>query len=284
MNLNDIGFLNEAISSPFILSTPMAVRALEILFACSALVQTIEYLHMGHAMNGSGLWVWRIQRADIPGAALRQLFDALFAQPVFKTLLWARLLALLSLALQGSGLMNVAFLFITHVVVLIRWRGAFNGGSDFMTLVVLTGLLLAQLILNVTEASSAHTDLAWRACFWYIAIQSITSYFVSGSVKLLRPEWRNGQALTIFLNAAIHGPLPEKHWLRQRWLARLASWGFILWECAAPLVLLEQRWAVLFCLMAALFHFLVFWYFGLNRFFWAWVASFPAIVWCAGQY
>jgi hypothetical protein len=28
---------------------------------------------------------------------------------------------------------------------------------------------------------------------------------------------------------------------------------------------------------------LVFWFFGLNRFFWAWVASFPAIVWCAGQ-
>jgi hypothetical protein len=37
------------------------------------------------------------------------------------------------------------------------------------------------------------------------------------------------------------------------------------------------------CAVAALFHFLVFWFFGLNRFFWAWVASFPAIIWCAGQ-
>jgi hypothetical protein len=30
-----------------------------------------------------------------------------------------------------------------------------------------------------------------------------------------------------------------------------------------------------------LFHFLVYWYFGLNRFFWAWLASFPAVIYCA---
>ena len=276
---------HEALWSPFQLGTPMAIRALELLFALSASIQTLEFLRMGKAMNGTGLWVWRIQRADIPNAIIRQLFDALYAEPVFKALLWARLLALLSLALQGSGLLNVLFLFITHVWVLIRWRGAFNGGSDFMTLVVLTGLLLAQLILCFTNVSSEPaTDLAWRACFGYIAFQSITSYFVSGSVKLLKPEWRNGQALTIFLNAAVHGPLPNPHILRKPFFATAASWGFILWECAAPLVLLDTRWAVLFCFIAALFHFLVFWFFGLNRFFWAWLATFPAIVWCSGQF
>ena len=62
-----------------------------------------------------------------------------------------------------------------------------------------------------------------------------------------------------------------------------AAWTFILWECAAPLALLDTRLALVFCCIAALFHFLVFWFFGLNRFFWAWLASFPAIVWCAGQ-
>jgi hypothetical protein len=29
------------------------------------------------------------------------------------------------------------------------------------------------------------------------------------------------------------------------------------------------------------FHFLVFWYFGLNRFFWAWLAAYPALIGCA---
>ena len=147
-----------------------------------------------------------------------------------------------------------------------------------MTLVVLTGLLMSQIV-----SQFAGPALGWRACFWYVTIQSLSSYFLSGSVKLLRPEWRNGSAMTIFLNAAIHGPLSHGHWLRKPWLAAMGSWGFIVWECMAPLALLDTRLAGLFCLIAAVFHFLVFWFFGLNRFFWAWMATFPAILWCAGQ-
>ena len=264
--------------TPFAVNTPAAIRALECLFALSAGIQTLEYLRMRPAMNLQGLWSWAIQRQDIPNPLAQQFFDGLFHEKVFHVLLWARLIALISLGLQGANLVNVTFLFVSNLAVLIRWRGAFNGGSDFMTLVVLTGLLISQWLAFWDEP-----ELGWRACFWYVTIQSMTSYFVSGAVKLLRPEWRNGSAMTIFLNAAIHGPLQEKHWLRKPGLAAIGSWTFILWECAAPLALLDTRLAVVFCAIAALFHFLVFWFFGLNRFFWAWVASFPAILWCAGQ-
>jgi hypothetical protein len=265
-------------STPYLLSTPAAVRALEFLFAISAGIQTLEYWRMRSAMHGDGLWVWSIQRQDIPNAWMRQFLDALFAPNVFSLLLALRFIALISLATQGSNLLNIGFLFTSNLAVLIRWRGAFNGGSDFMTLVVLTGLFIAQVV-----SYFASPELGWRAGFWYITIQSITSYFLSGAVKLLKREWRNGTAMTIFLNAAIHGPLSARHWLRRPWLAALCSWTFILWESLAPLALLEARLAILFCSIAALFHFLVFWFFGLNRFFWAWLATFPAIVWCAGQ-
>ena len=233
---------------------------------------------MQAAMQGKGLWVWSIQRQDIPTAWVRVVLDKLFTPSMFRVLLLTRLLALVSLLVQGGNLINIGFLFVSNLAVLIRWRGAFNGGSDFMTLVVITGLLIAQVASCFTD-----TEMAWRAGFWYITIQAMTSYFMSGSVKLLQPEWRNGSAMTIFLNAAIHGPLPSEHWLRKPWLASLGSWAFIVWECAAPLALLDARLALIFCLIAALFHFLVFWFFGLNRFFWAWVATFPAIVWCSGQ-
>ena len=114
-------------------------------------------------------------------------------------------------------------------------------------------------------------------------LQSITSYFMSGWVKILRPEWRSGQAMTIFLNGAIYGPLPEDHLLRNPRLAFLGSWAFIFWECAFPFALINPAHALGFCMIAGGFHFLVFWFFGLNRFFWAWMCSFPAIIWCAGQ-
>jgi hypothetical protein len=159
---------------------------------------------------------------------------------------------------------------------LIRWRGAFNGGSDFMTLVVLSGGLLAHGV-----GFWAHPSLGWQAGLWYICIHAISSYFMSGWVKLKHAQWRSGQALTIFLGNAVHGPLPARSLFKQPWLARLVAWAFILWECAFPVALTGPVSAQIMCLLAAIFHFLVFWHFGLNRFFWAWVTCFPAVIYCS---
>jgi len=257
----------------------MAIRATELLFAWSLMIQTLEYLRMGKYTADDAFWSWRLQRADIPNAPVRALLDVLFRPRIHQLHLVLRLLAALTLAVQGASLPLIGFLFAGNLLILIRWRGAFNGGSDFLTLVVLTGLLISQGV-----GAWGDVQLGWQAGFWYIAIQAITSYFMSGAVKLLRPEWRNGSAMTIFLNGAIYGPLSATHPLRNKWLAMLGSWGFIVWEILFPFSLLDPRLAAVFCAVAAVFHFLVFWFFGLNRFFWAWLCSFPAIIWCSAQF
>jgi hypothetical protein len=259
--------------------TWVAIRATELVFAWSLLIQTLEYLRMGKYTADDAFWSWPVQRADIPNAPVRALLDVLFKPRVYHLHLWLRLVAALVLGLQGATLPLIGFLFVGNLLILIRWRGAFNGGSDFMTLVVLTGLLIAQVV-----GAFGNVALGWQAGFWYIAIQAITSYFMSGAVKLLRSEWRNGSAMTIFLNGAIYGPLSASHPLRNQALAMLGSWGFIVWEILFPFSLLDPRLAAVFCAVAALFHFLVFWFFGLNRFFWAWMCAFPAIIWCSAQY
>jgi hypothetical protein len=259
--------------------TWVAIRATELVFAWSLLIQTLEYLRMGKYTADDAFWSWPVQRADIPNAPVRALLDVLFKPRVYQLHLWLRLVAALVLGLQGATLPLIGFLFVGNLLILIRWRGAFNGGSDFMTLVVLTGLLIAQVV-----GAFGNVALGWQAGFWYIAIQAITSYFMSGAVKLLRSEWRNGSAMTIFLNGAIYGPLSASHPLRNQALAMLGSWGFIVWEILFPFSLLDPRLAAVFCAVAALFHFLVFWFFGLNRFFWAWMCAFPAIIWCSAQF
>ncbi len=257
----------------------LAVRTLEVLFALSLAIQTLEFLRMGAATSEAGLWSWSVQRSDIPDAKFRRFLDVLFAPDMHRLNLCLRLIAAVWLALYGSSLGLVVGLFVSNVLVLIRWRGAFNGGSDFLTLVVLTGLLIAQLV-----GVFGDVVLGWQAGLWYITIQAITSYFMSGWVKIMRREWRSGAAMTIFLNAAIYGPLSERHLLRNRGVALLCAWAFIVWECCAPLALVSLELATVFCALAGVFHFLVFWFFGLNRFFWAWLASFPAILWCATQF
>ena len=276
--------LNTAFMSTFIqalveVPTLMAIRATELVFAWSLTIQTLEYLRMGQYTANDAFWSWQLQRADIPNAPVRALLDVLFKPHMHQLHLVLRLCAAVALALQGASLPLIGFLFVGNLLILIRWRGAFNGGSDFMTLVVLTGLLISQVV-----GALGNVELGWQAGFWYIAIQAITSYFMSGAVKLLRREWRNGSAMTIFLNGAIYGPLSAKHLLRNTWLALFGSWGFIVWEILFPLSLLDPRLAAVFCAVAALFHFLVFWFFGLNRFFWAWMCAFPAIIWCSAQF
>jgi hypothetical protein len=163
------------------------------------------------------------------------------------------------------------------LLLLVRWRGAFNGGSDFMTLVTLTGILLAQVV-----ALWADKGLGWAVGLSYIAIHTLSSYFVSGWIKLLQPEWRSGRALTIFLNGGIYGPLSPDSIFRRPQVAIVCSWAFILWEAVFPLSLINPNGALLFMVIAAVFHFLVFWFFGLNRFFWAWLTNLTAVWFFSG--
>lgn len=254
-----------------------AVRATEFLFGLSLAIQTAEYLRMGRATGPDGLWAWATHRRDVPQEWARRMLDFFYQPAAHQLHLWLRL-ASAGLLLAGfASLPLLLFLFLGNLLILIRWRGAFNGGSDFMTLVVLTGLLIAYGV-----AAGGDAELGMRAGLWYVCIQAVTSYFISGWVKILRPEWRSGEAMTIFLNGAVYGPLPAGHPLRRPRLALLGSWAFILWECAFPFALVNPAHAVAFCAVAACFHFLVFTFFGLNRFFWAWMCSFPAIIWCAG--
>jgi len=255
----------------------LAVRTFEILLGFSLALQSVEYLRIIRLDRVND---WALLRNEIPDRPrwVRPLLDRLLAPHAYRVLIVLRLALALGLMSGGLGLSGALMLFVMALVLLLRWRGAFNGGSDFMTLVGLTGLLIAHTVGAVTTP-----ELGWRAGLWYVTLQSITSYFVSGWVKLLHPSWRTGRALPQFLDTGIHGPLTTNSVFRRPGLARAVSWSFTVWEGLMPLALLDPRLALVLCAVAGGFHFLVFRFFGLNRFFWAWMSSFPAIVWCAGS-
>ena len=255
------------------------IRALECLCAISLLIQTLEFLRLQSATNANGIWAWSIQQAELAHSSrwIQKLAAWLYRERVHHLHLVLRTAAACSLFF-GSSLISSVLLFFSTLILLIRWRGAFNGGSDFMTLAVLLGMMIAQI-----ASIWLHPVVAWRAGLWFITIQSISSYFISGSVKLFDHRWRNGWAMPFFISGAIYGPLKPDSVFYSRWFAIVASWSFILWECTFPVALAGPIWAIIWCAVAALFHFLVFWHFGLNRFFWAWATTFPAIIYCSTQ-
>ena len=113
-----------------------------------------------------------------------------------------------------------------------------------------------------------------------LVVQLVLSYFVSGWVKLVNPEWRRGEALCDVFRFSAY-PVSEglRRLADQPRFLFVMGWAVILFELAFPLSLLDPVALKLALLCAAGFHFSNACFFGLNRFFWIWLCAYPALIW-----
>lgn len=234
-------------------------------------LQSIEFWSIRNWMTHPGAWSWENIRTDFTPfpRIIGRLFERILGDRSLNTLLIIRML------LAGYGIFIPPTplwlaLFGLSLLLSIRWRGAFNGGSDAMTLVVLLGLSIA---------TWPHDSPRFiQAGLAYIAVQSLLSYFRAGVAKLNVRDWRRGLALARFIRHAQYSP--PKHFTciaRHPLLLRYISITIIIFELAAPLCLLSPSFCIVYLGAGALFHALNTYYFGLNRFFWIWLATYPSI-------
>lgn len=220
------------------MSFETALRASEVLLALAFIQQSAE--HIATTSKDRGLFVARLLCAVLLLTGIQSLA------------------ALLALALIS-------------LVMLDRFQGPYNGGSDKMSLLILWCLLGVRLMPDT---------LGQEVIFAYLALQLTLSYFISGRVKIVNPEWRSGRALSdVFAFSAY--PVSEglrKLAMRPR-LLWAASWSVILFEALFPLALLHQTTLNIALFVAAGFHLANACLFGLNRFFWIWLAAYPSLIW-----
>lgn len=157
------------------------------------------------------------------------------------------------------------------LLILHRFQGPYNGGSDRMGLLALWCLTLSHL-----APGPALRELA----FGYLAAQLVLSYFISGWVKVVNPDWRSGVALAQVFRFSAY-PVAEdlRLWGERPRLLAVMSWAVMGFELVFPLTLLWTPALVVALALAALFHLANACLFGLNRFVWAWLAVYPAILW-----
>ncbi len=163
----------------------------------------------------------------------------------------------------------VALLWLFGLVQLVRFDGPYNGGADKMVLLILTCLCVANLAPPVGELALG-----------YLGLQLVLSYFVSGWVKLKSGAWRSGEALSdVFAHSAYPVSDSLRGWSERLAVMRLASRGVIVFEVLFPLTLSHPVALAVGLSMALVFHLANAILFGLNRFVWAWLASYPALIW-----
>ena len=255
------------------MTADLALRAVEALLAVSVTLQTLEHLATRRALSPKGVWSWSVVREEFAALprALRRALDALLDWPAVLGLLGVRLAAALALGAWG-GAVPAALVFASTALVCLRFRGLYNGGSDYMTVHV-------GLALTVARLFSEDTLVVDGALGW-IALQTLLSYGMAGLVKVRAPAWRSGDALAAFLSSSRYAvPLAVQRLAASKSVMRIASLGVMGFEVSAGVVLFAPENVVYVWLgLAATFHLVNAWVFGLNRFFFAWLAAYPAVV------
>ncbi len=162
-------------------------------------------------------------------------------------------------------------LLLLGLEILHRFQGPYNGGADRMSLLILCCLCL------VYFAPTTH----WQeVAFGYLALQLVLSYFISGWVKVVNPDWRNGRALRdVFLFSAYPASESLRLWSKYPRLLFFMSWCVMLFELLFPISLFSSISLSIALIITFSFHFANACLFGLNRFFWIWIAAYPSILW-----
>ena len=246
---------------PLVFSPHWGVRALGF----AVLLQSIEMLSLRHAWSDRGVWSWSALRNDfvVLPAPIFKVLEGLFTETRFRLLLLFQLVCAVALVFQPERALAIG-LFFSVFLVSVRWRGVFNGGSDAMT--------LSQLLALAFFPS--------RMALLYIGVQVVFSYFIAGVIKLKEPSWRSGKSLQCFLASERYSVPPLIVGLsRFRGVCFVLSWCVMLFECTAPLLYFFPQAISPYLILGALFHLTNVYVFGLNRFFWTWIATYPALYW-----
>ncbi len=204
-------------------------------------------------------------------AYLQQSFEYIRGAQAEKILGMIRAILSIALLLGFQPVFIEAALLVIAIMLLRRFQGPYNGGSDTMSVLVLMCLLLSHLAPNKFWQEMA---------LGYLAFQLLFSYFQSGYIKLINSDWRSGQALQDVFSLTAY-PVSEqvREWAQSPRLLLSMSWSVMLFELAFPLSLLHQTALIVALTIAGLFHLVNACLFGLNRFFWIWPAAYPVIMW-----
>lgn len=133
------------------LTLDVALRWMQGLAGVAALVGTLELLVTRASWGDDGTWRWRTLRDEMAWAG------PFLSTRGFTLLLGARALTAAGLIVAPS-LALAGALWVTSLLVNLRFRGPYNGGSDHMLMIVLTALVVAMAgaAVPVVEIGRAH--------------------------------------------------------------------------------------------------------------------------------
>jgi hypothetical protein len=247
--------------------------------AVAVIIGSSERLAAPGLLSDGALASWPVSSTSIPLLArgfFQRSIGQLLVYPLVLCIVAACLACAILLTVRPSSPFNsvaAGVIAVTYILLAVRSRFG-SDGADQMTIIVFLSLALA---FGIGQGR------AYVVVLWFLAAQACLAYFTAGVAKLVSPWWRSGAALPGILSTRAYGhPWAGRMLARHRSVATAMSWSVILLECAFPLSLLGvQPLTYLLLISGVLFHIGAAVLMHLDTFLWAFIATYPAIIFCA---
>jgi hypothetical protein len=244
-------------------------------------VASAELVTLKSEFQDGGLFSWNVLRTvsratlSVGTGRPRRLISHPFFVPAIVS---ARGLAALCLiCFSHNYALSAACVFAIIVVSIVMvWRAPLGlDGSDQMSLITFVAVAIHRLFPGDVHIA--------QASLWFIAIQGCLSYTVAGIAKVTSPVWRSGEAVRRIFGTRTYGSIRSAALVSDRdGLCLALSWMVMLFECSFPLALVSgETGFMVFAVIGILFHISNAVIMGLNTFVWAFVATYPAMLFCA---
>jgi pimeloyl-ACP methyl ester carboxylesterase len=260
--------------------------ASERISAVTHLLSSLEHLVTPEDRRKGGFNNWDIARQNFPirSRRLRRAADIAADDRVTTALHGLRVAAAASLILplprdrffpRHRRLAANAFLAGTSLALHPRHHYGTDGSDQ--------GSFLVQSAAAAARANGG-TPKAVDAALWYVSLQSVLSYGVSGLVKMTSPTWRSGDALAGVMRTRSYGDKATWEFLDQHpRVGKALVRSTLALETLFPLVFLgRKRVGPAFVAAAAGFHLANARLMGLGRFVWSFGGMHPAILYTIG--
>lgn len=234
--------------------TEVFVEATYIATSWLILIQTFELFNCSWIWRANGISPWPIEkfRVQLPHLLLCRLIVTIVGL-FFLDKNTIPLFALLQIVL--------------YLPISLHFTNRLGGGSESMTYVLLIGLSL--ISIEIHDKSIGHV---------WIATNTLVTYYRAGIQKYKNLSWRNGSALLQFLSYSSYSTPPLLLNLTRRY-RKIISWMIILLEIVLPITCaIFAKAFLVVILFGTIFHAINIYLFGLNMFFWAWIATYPSLM------
>lgn len=253
------------------------------LASVGVLIASLELLTLRSEFRNGGLFDWGVLKTASRFALIvdrgkysRPISHSAFVPAVAGGRAFAALM--LMFFYKSSSISTACVMAVVAASIALYWRSPLGlDGSDQMSTIVLVAVGIHKMFrydVQVAEAS-----------LWFIAVQGCLAYFVAGVAKLVSPVWRNGEAVRRIFSTRTYGSQTAADLVGdRRSVCVTLSWLVIAFECSFPLALLfGTPGFVVFAVLGFAFHITNAVVMGLNTFVWAFLACYPAILFCAAS-